>query len=281
MHRPSHRLTLAGAGLLTALACLAAAAPLLSPWPPDQQDLGHRLEGPTATHPLGRDDLGRDVLSRLLWGARASLSVGVIVVVLSASIGVALGATAAFAGGGLEIALMSLADVLLSFPGVLLAIALVSILGPGLPHLVLALTGIGWVGYARLARSQALRLRAIDFVQAATAAGSGTARILMRHLLPNLLGPVAVQGALGLGGIILAEAGLSFLGLGLPPPASSWGAMLRSGTQNLLDAPHLTLSPGFAILTAVLGANLLGEGLAGITGRPGLAAAAEALQPRP
>jgi peptide/nickel transport system permease protein len=281
MLHPRHRFTLAGAALLAALVCLAAAAPLLAPWPPDQQDLAHRLEGPTPAHPLGQDDLGRDILSRLLWGGRASLSVGVVVVALSGSIGIALGATAGFAGGGLEIALMSLADVLLSFPGVLLAIALVSILGPGLHHLVLALTGIGWVGYARLARSQTLRLRAIDFVQAARAAGSGPARTLIHHLLPNLLGPIAVQAALGLGGVILAEAGLSFLGLGMPPPASSWGAMLRSGTQNLLDAPHLTLAPGLAILAAVLAANLLGEGLAGIGGRPGLAPAAENLQLRP
>jgi len=281
MRQPAHRLTLSGATLLAALACLAAAAPLLAPCPPEQQDLLHRLEGPTAAHPFGRDDLGRDVLSRLLWGGRASLSVSVVVVVLSASIGIMLGATAGFAGGGFEIAVMSLADVLLSFPGVLLAIALASILGPGLHHLVLALTGIGWVGYARLARSQTLRIRPTDFVQAAKAAGSGPVRTLILHLLPNLLGPVAVQASLGLGGVILAEAGLSFLGLGPSPPASSWGAMLRSGTQNLLEAPHLTLAPGLAILAAVLAANLLGEGLAEAGGRLRLGPAAESIQPRP
>ena len=156
---------------------------------------------------------------------------------------------------------MAVVDLFLGFPGVLLAIALVAVLGPRLSNLILALCLIGWVGYARLARSQALRLKTIEFTEAARSVGAARVRILARHLLPNLLGPCLVQAALGLGGAILAESGLSFLGLGVPPPTPSWGSMLRGGTQNLLDAPHLAVVPGAAIFLAVLGANLLGDGL--------------------
>lgn len=273
MQKPARRFTLAGGTLLALLACCAAIAPAIAPWAPDRQDLAHRLEGPTASHPLGRDDLGRDVLSRLLWGARVSLLVGLSVVTLSAAIGITLGTAAGFAGGRLDLGLMILVDVLLGFPGVLLAIALVAILGPGLGHMILALTIIGWVVFARLARSQAIRMKSMNFVESALATGCGPARTALRHLLPNVLGPIAVQAALGLGGVILAEAGLSFLGLGVAPPRASWGEMLRSGTQNLLDAPHLTIAPGCAIFAAVLGANLLGEGLTAsrrpLTGEPG------------
>jgi peptide/nickel transport system permease protein len=253
--------TICGAGLLLLLVAAAAAAPWIGPYPPDLQDLSGRLQGPSRQHPLGRDDLGRDVLSRVLWGARVSLSAGVVVVLVAGSIGVLLGTAAGLAGGWLEAALMALVDLLLGFPGVLLAIALVAVLGPRLGTVLLALTIVGWVGYARLARSRVLQLKDLEYLQAARALGSRPARILLRHALPNLLGPVIVQAALGLGGVILAEAGLSFLGLGVAPPTPSWGGMLRSGTQNLLDAPLLTVVPGMAIFVAVLGANLLGEGL--------------------
>jgi peptide/nickel transport system permease protein len=240
---------------------MALAAPALAPCPPERQDLAARLEGPNRSHLLGLDDLGRDVLSRLIWGGRISLLAGLVVVAVSGTAGVLLGSSAGYSGGKADLALVALVDLLLGFPGVLLAIALVAVLGPDLRNLILALSLIGWVPYARLARAQVLRLKSLEFVEAARSLGGRPPRLIVRHLLPNLLGPIIVQAALGLGGVILAEAGLSFLGLGVPPPAPSWGSMLRSGSQNLLDAPHLTIVPGMAIFLAVLGANLLGEGL--------------------
>jgi peptide/nickel transport system permease protein len=250
-----------GGLILLALIALALLAPVLSLAPPAAQDLAHRLEGPTPSHPLGRDDLGRDVLSRLIWGARTSLPLALLVVGTSVLVGTTLGTLSGYVGGGCDAVVSAAADLLLAFPGILLAIALVAVLGPHLLNLVAALSLLGWVGYARLARGEAQRLRQLEFVAAARAAGAGTGRVLFRHLLPHLLGPVSVQAALGLGGVILAEAGLSFLGLGLPPPQPSWGGMLRDGTMNLLDAPRLTLVPGAALFLAVLGAQLTGEGL--------------------
>ncbi len=250
-----------GLALLILLSAAAAAAPWIVRDPPDRQDLGHRLEGPGPGHPLGRDDLGRDVLARVVWGARISFVTGIVVVVVSGGAGVLVGSAAGYAGGALDAGVTALIDLFLGFPGVLLAIALVAVLGPRLSHLILALCLIGWVGYARLARALVLRLRTLPFFEAARSLGARPPRLLLRHLLPNLMGPVAVQASLGFGGVILSEAGLSFLGLGVPPPAPSWGSMLRDGSQNLLDAPHLTVVPGAAIFLAVLGANLLGEGL--------------------
>ena len=264
----------AGAALLLALALVAAFAPWIAPAAPETQDLSRRLEGPGRENLLGRDDLGRDVLSRLIWGGRISLAAGLIVVALSATIGALLGAAAAYAGGLSDLALVALLDLFLSFPGILLAIALVAVLGPRLSNLILALCFIGWVPYARLARGAVLRLARLESFEAARSLGAGAPRLVCRHLIPGLTGPILVQAALGLGGVILSEAGLSFLGLGVPPPAPSWGSMLRSGAQNLLDAPHLTVVPAAAIVLAVLGANLLGEGLrrrldpAGTAGSP-------------
>jgi peptide/nickel transport system permease protein len=260
-HAPRVRLV-CGAFLLAVLGSVALAAPWLAPHPPDRQDLARRLEGPARDHPLGLDDLGRDVLSRLVWGARVSLGAGGLVVLAAGSVGVLLGAACGYAGGRWDAGLVALMDLLLGFPGALLAIALVAVLGPDLRNLILALCLIGWIGYARLARGQTLGLKRLPFVEAARSLGGGPGRIVTRHLLPNLLAPLLVQAALGLGGVILAEAGLSFLGLGVPPPAPSWGSMLRSGSQNLLDAPHLTIAPGSAIFLAILGATLVGEALA-------------------
>ncbi|MGH9749328.1 MAG: ABC transporter permease [Candidatus Polarisedimenticolia bacterium] len=259
-----HRLTGAcGAALLLLLAGAAALAPVLAPCPPDVQELSARLEGPTPAHPLGRDDLGRDVLARLLWGGRISLVTGLLVVGVSGAVGVVVGSAAGFRGGAIDLMLVCLTDLLLCFPGVLLAVALVAVLGPRLENIVIALSIVGWVGYARLARGQSLALRTRGFVEAARGQGAPSHRLVVRHLLPNLLPPVLAHAALGLGGAILAEAGLSFLGLGVPPPAPSWGSMLRAGSQQVLDAPHLALFPGAAIFVAVLGANLLADGLAG------------------
>ena len=236
----------AGATLLALLLGVALCAPWLAPQPPETQDLERRLEGPTLGHPLGRDDLGRDVLSRLLWGARTSLPLGLVVVLACSGAGTLLGAAA---------------DLLLAFPGILLAIAFVAARGPGVENLFAALCLIGWVGYARLARGETRRLMGHPFIESARSAGLGGAAIVTRHIVPNLMAPILVQAALGLGGVIMAEAGLSFLGLGVPPPTPTWGGMLRDGTQSLLDAPRLTFIPGMAIFVSVLAAQMIAEGL--------------------
>lgn len=244
---------------------LATAAALLAPWvaphDPASQTLTLRLEGPSWTHPFGLDELGRDILSRLLAGARISILVGLAVVSVSALIGTLLGAVAGYFGGKADEAISRLIDVLLAFPGILLAIALVAVLGPSLRNVVFALATIGWVGYARLVRGQVLRAREFDFVQAARALGAGHGRVLSRHLVPVALPSIVVQATFGMAGAILAEASLSFLGLGVQPPTPSWGTMLDGGRAHLMDAPHLTIFPGLAIALLVLGFNFLGDGL--------------------
>lgn len=252
---------LVGALLVAGVFLTALLAPWLAPMDPDEQSLGERLEPPGEERPLGRDELGRDVLSRLIWGARVSVSVGLSVVVLAGLAGTAIGAVAGFAGGRVDSLLMRLTDVFLAFPGILLAIALVAVLGPALRHVVLALVIIGWVGYARLVRGQVLQLKEQEFVLAARATGQPAARILVRHILPNVLPTLMVQASLGMAGAILAEASLSFLGLGIQPPTPSWGAMINAGRSHLLDAPHLALFPGLAILVTVMGLNFLGDAL--------------------
>ena len=245
--------------VVTALAALFG--PAILPFDPSAQDLPARLSGPTLAHPFGLDELGRDILARVLAGARISLMVGLIVVLISASFGTILGSAAGYFGGAFDEVVSRFADVLLAFPGLLLAIALVAVLGPSLANVLLALTIIGWVGYARLARGQALRARELEYVQAAVALGAGPARIIARHIIPASLPLVLVQATLGMAGAILAEAALSFLGLGVQPPTPSWGTMLDGGRAHMLDAPHLTLFPGLAIAVLVLGLNMLGEGL--------------------
>ena len=245
--------------LLTVLAALTA--PWVVPYDPASQELSLRLERPSVQHLFGLDELGRDILSRVLAGARISLLVGLTVVSISSVIGVFLGSVAGYFGGWLDDVISRVIDVLMAFPGILLAIALVAVLGPNLTNVVLALSFIGWVGYARLVRGQVLRAREFEFVQAARALGAGTFRILFRHVVPTTLPAVMVQATLGMAGAILAEASLSFLGLGVQPPAPSWGTMLNGGRLHLLDAPHLTIFPGAAIAALVLGFNFLGDGL--------------------
>jgi peptide/nickel transport system permease protein len=248
--------------LLTVLLVLAAfAAPLLAPHDPNAQDTARRLEAPSHDHPLGLDDLGRDVLSRIIFGARVSLEVGFSVVILASLIGVTLGAMSGYFGGAVDVIVMRLCDILLAFPGILLAIALVAVLGPSLVNVVLALSIIGWVGYARLVRGQVLKVREMEFVTAAKALGAKSPRVILRHVLPNVMNPVIVMATLGLAGAILAEASLSFLGLGVQPPTPSWGAMLTSGRRYLGLANHLAIFPGAAIMLAVMGLNFLGDGL--------------------
>ena len=239
----------------------ALVGPWLAPFDPSVQELALRLEGPSRSHWFGLDELGRDIFARVVAGTRISLMVGLIVVGVSASIGTAFGSIAGYCGGLIDEAISRLIDILLAFPGLLLAIALVAVLGPSLTNVVLALSLIGWVGYARLVRGQVLRAREFEFVQAARAIGATTPRILVRHIIPTALPAVTVQATLGMGGAILAEAALSFLGLGVQPPTPSWGTMLNYGRGHLLDAPHLTIFPGLAIAIVVLGFNFLGDGL--------------------
>jgi peptide/nickel transport system permease protein len=227
--------------LLTVVAALAA--PWAVPYDPSRQQLSLRLERPSTSHP------------------RISLLVGLTVVGISSIVGIVLGAVAGYFGGWLDELISRSIDVLLAFPGILLAIALVAVLGPSLRNVVMALSAIGWVGYARLVRGQVLRAREFEFVQAARALGAGTPRILFRHVVPTTLPAVMVQATLGMAGAILAEASLSFLGLGVQPPTPSWGTMLNGGRVHLLDAPHLTIFPGAAIAVLVLGFNFLGDGL--------------------
>lgn len=249
----------AGAAVLLLTLAAALLAPWLAPGNPNAQQLERRLEGPSWQHPLGLDELGRDVLSRLLYGARVSLAVGFSVVLLAGSVGAAIGMLAGYFGGRVDSLLMRMTDVFLAFPGILLAIALVAVLGPALRHVVVALVAIGWVGYARLARGQTLQLKNLDFVLAARSAGLSTPRILRVHVLPNILPTLTVQASLGMAGAILAEAGLSFLGLGIQPPTPSWGAMINAGRSHLLDASHIALFPGLAILCTVMALNFLGD----------------------
>jgi peptide/nickel transport system permease protein len=250
-----------GAAIVVLATLGAVAGPWLVPFDPASQELALRLAGPTGAHWFGLDELGRDIFARVLSGARISLMVGIVVVGVSSTIGVTLGSIAGYFGGRVDEAISRLIDILLAFPGLLLAIALVAVLGPNLRNVVLALSLIGWVGYARLVRGQVLRAREFEFVQAARALGASTPRILARHVIPTTLPAVTVQATLGMGGAILAEAALSFLGLGVQPPTPSWGTMLSYGRGHLLDAPHLTIFPGIAIAVLVLGFNFLGDGL--------------------
>ncbi|HEY1303699.1 MAG TPA: nickel transporter permease [Vicinamibacterales bacterium] len=254
-------MTKAGAIIVGVAVLLAVVGPFIAPFDPSTQQLALRLEGPTLTHWLGLDELGRDVLARVLTGARISLAVGLVVVCVSATIGTMLGAIAGYFGGRVDEIVSRVIDILLAFPGLLLAIAFVAVLGPSLVNVVLALSIIGWVGYARLVRGQVLRVRELEYVLAARAAGATTRRILLRHLVPAVLPAVSVQATLGMGGAILSEASLSFLGLGVQPPTPSWGTMLSYGRSHLLDAPHVTIFPGLAIAVLVLGFNFLGDGL--------------------
>jgi peptide/nickel transport system permease protein len=243
------------------LVIVALSAPLLAPYDPNAQNTARRLEGPSSDHVLGLDDLGRDVASRVIYGARVSLRVGFSVVIITAVVGIILGSIAGYFGGFMDTVIMRISDMLLAFPGILLAIALVAVLGPSLNNVVLALSVIGWVSYARLTRGQVLKVREMEFVTAAEALGARSPRVIFRHLLPNVISPVIVQATLGLAGAILAEASLSFLGLGVQPPTPSWGAMLTTGRQYLGIADHLAIYPGMAIMLAVMGLNFFGDGL--------------------
>lgn len=242
---------------------MAALSPLLASWEKVQrQDLIARLDAPDRAHLMGRDQLGRDVLSRIIYGARVSMLVGLIVVSVSSFIGVIIGSIAGYKGGWVDRIISSyLFNVFMAFPGILLAIAMVAFLGPSVRNLILALSVIGWVGYARLIRAQVLKVREYDYVTAARALGASDFRILLRHILPNSIQPLIVQASLGMAGAILSEAGMSFLGLGVPEPIPSWGKMIDDSREFWFTAPHLFIFPGLMIALAVLAFNFLGDGL--------------------
>ena len=247
---------------------VAIFAPLLAPYDPSDQmkrDTGLPLDQqlrPTAEHPLGLDDLGRDVLSRVIYGTQISMRVGVTVVLITAFIGMIIGSISGFYGGWVDRILSGfLFNVFMSFPSILLAIAMVAFLGPSLNNMIFALSVIGWVGYARLMRGQALKVREQDFVTAARALGASDARLIGLHILPNAIQPLIVQASLGMAGAVLSEASLSFLGLGVPPPAPSWGVMLNDARSFLRIAPHLLAFPGLAVMLTVLAFNFVGDGL--------------------
>jgi len=258
-HNP---LAAVGVVLVIVFVIFALFAPWIAPHDPAAIDLPDRLSTPSHSHWFGTDELGRDILSRIIYGARISMFVGLRVVLLSLGIGLIVGSIAGYYGGSIDkffnIVVM---NAFLSFPGILLAIAFVAFRGPGIFNLVLALSLGGWVGYARLVRGQVLAAREREFVEAARALGASDLRIIVRHILPNIIQPVIVQAAIGMAGAILAEATMSFLGLGVPPPTASWGTMLNDGRAHLFDAPHLVLFPAGAVMLAVLSFNFIGDAL--------------------
>jgi peptide/nickel transport system permease protein len=252
-----------GMAVVALLMLMAALSPLLASWEKVQsQDLGARLDPPDSAHLMGRDQLGRDVMVRIIYGARVSMLVGLSVVTISSVVGVILGAFAGYRGGWTDRIISGFVfNVFLSFPGILLAIAMVAFLGPSMKNLIIALSVIGWVGYARLMRAQVLKVREYDFVTAARALGASDIRILSRHILPNSIQPLIVQASIGMAGAILAEAGLSFLGLGVPEPIPSWGKMIDDSREFWFTAPHLFIFPGLMIALSVLAFNFIGDGL--------------------
>jgi peptide/nickel transport system permease protein len=258
---------LVGWALLGTIVLIALAAPVLSPHNPLAQDLERRAAVPTLSltglgaHPLGNDQLGRDILSRIIYGSRVALGVGIVAVVLGGTIGVGLGITAGYFGGWSDRVIMRVADIQLAFPFILLAIAIIAVAGPGLGKLIAVLALSGWVTYARVVRSEVLSVREREFVQAARAIGLRDARIILRHILPNVAAPIIVVSTLELARVVILEAALSFLGLGVQPPTPSWGRMLADGRDFLATAWWISTSPGLAIMALVLGVNLVGDWL--------------------
>ena len=256
-----HPLAVAGLAVVLLLALVAMLAPLIAPFPPAAQDLAIRLQPPGATHWLGTDELGRDILSRLVHGARITLGIVALVTAIAAPIGLVVGCTAGYAGGWADSALMRLTDVFLALPRLILALAFVAALGPGIENAVLAIALVAWPPYARIARAETLTLRGSDFIAAARLAGASSSRIVLRHIMPLCLASVIVRVSLDMAGVILVAAGLGFLGLGAQPPAPEWGAMIAAGRKYMLDQWWVAAMPGIAIAVVSLGFNLLGDGL--------------------
>jgi len=256
-----NRAAIVGAGIVGVFVLLAVLAPILVPFDPVQGNLNDRLQPASTTHWLGTDELGRDIFSRILFGARISLQIQIVAVLLALVIGVALGSVGGYLGGHVDNVIMRAMDVLLAFPGIFLALGIIAALGPGLLNLMLA-AGISSVPqFARIVRASILSLKEREFVEAALALGSGSNRIMFRHLLPNCMAPIIVQSTLRMATVLLTASGLSFLGLGVQPPTPEWGAMLSNARSYLIVAPHVATIPGVAIMIVVVGFNLFGDGL--------------------
>lgn len=251
----------AGAGIVALLVIVALAAPVLAPYDPSATDLAHRLAMPGAAHWLGTDGLGRDILSRLIYGSRVTLRVVVLIALLVPALGLAIGCLAGYSAGLVDMVLMRVSDIFLAFPRLILALALVAAMGPGIDHAVLAIALAAWPAYARLARAETLAIRGREFIAAARLAGASHARLLLRHIAPLCLPSLLVRASLDMAGVILTAAGLGFLGLGAPPPLAEWGAMIAAGRSTMLDQWWIAAAPGAAIAVTSLGFNLLGEGL--------------------
>lgn len=256
-----NRLAMLGLVIVLFFVAVAIFAPVIAPYDPLAQSIARSGEPPSAANLLGRDELGRDVLSRLIYGARISLTIGLITVIIGAGVGVPLGAISGYYGGRVDMVIQRLIDIMLAFPAMLLAIVLVSTLGVNLQNAMLAIGVVSIPTYARLVRGTTLVMRDIEYVQAARAIGLSNAGIIVRHIVPNLLSPLIVQSTLQVATAILWAAGLSFLGLGAQAPTPEWGAMLSSGRTFIRTAPHIVTFPGLTIMAAVLGLNLLGDGL--------------------
>lgn len=251
----------AGLSVVIAMALMAVAAPWLAPGDPQGMDLASRLRGPSAEHPMGLDENGGDVMSKVIYGSRVSLGVAFTVVSISVFIGLIIGSWAGYQGGWTDHAVMRFVDMFYAFPGFLIALAFVAMLGPSLGNLIFALCFTSWTSFARLVRGEVLHLKEREHVQAARAVGAGPLRITVLHIWPNLLSLLIVQATFAMAGTIIAESGLSFLGLGVPPTLPTWGSLLSSGRRVLGEAPHVSFAPGFAIMLLVFGFNLLGDGL--------------------
>lgn len=250
-----------GAVVVLVMILVALLAPVLAPHDPNAMDLSAQLVPPSPGHWFGTDDLGRDVLSRMMYGAQISLSVGFVAVGISFAIGIALGAVSGYFGGRIDSAIMWLVDVMLVFPSIFLILAVIAFIGPSLFNIMVIIGCTSWMGVARLVRAEFLALREREFVQAIRAQGAQSGRIIFRHILPNAMAPVLVSATFSVAGAILLESGLSFLGLGVPPPRATWGSLLTDGKAMIEVAPWLTLFPGLAIFLTTLAYNLLGEGI--------------------
>lgn len=254
-------LSVIGLIVILSLAIIAILAPFISPYEPTKIDVYNVLARPSIAHPFGTDELGRDILSRMIWGSRASLKVGFIAVGIAITIGTALGAIAGYYGGKIDAVLMRFVDIMLAFPTFFLILAVIAIVEPSISTIMIIIGLTGWMDVARLVRAEFLTLKERDFILAAKAIGTSDARLIFRHIIPNALSPVFVAATFGIAGAILVESGLSFLGLGVQPPEPSWGNILTSGKDNITVAWWLSLFPGLAILITVLSYNLVGEGL--------------------